>query len=134
MAAGALGCYKWHWVKLHFSDSFRPCISQSWVPLSAALSTMLQHCFHKTSVILLDTVNRQAWYTMRIVLDKVFAGENSDCGKQLEALMAKLQQKPCLKLRGMLVTCTGTQWALSGYLHWDRVGFEWLPPLGQSGL
>ena len=69
---------------------------------------------------------------MRIVLDKVFAGEDSDCGKQLEALMAKLQQK--LKLRGMLVTCIGTQWALSGYLHWDPVGFEWLPALGQSGL
>ena len=33
-----------------------------------------------------------------------------------------------------MVTSTGTEWALCGYLHWDRGGFEWLPPLGQSGL
>ena len=107
-------------------------------------------------VILLDAVNRQSWYTLRIVLDKVFAGEDSNCGKRLEALTAKLQQKhawnwgecwlPPLGQSGLwVVTSIGTEWALSGYpigtewdlsgyLHWDRVGFERLPPLGQSGL
>ena len=55
-----------------------------------------QHSLNKIINFLavsLDIMSRRVWYTVRQILDKVFADEDSDYGPELECLTAKIRSK-----------------------------------------
>ena len=61
--------------------------------------------FFSLSQFKLDTVSKQAQYTVRQIPGEMFADKDSSYGPEVEALCGQLWVKACLKLVRMLLIC-----------------------------